>query len=106
MFLNDSPCKRDLKGLVGGNVGGELGERLLTTASDSDEEGVAFRHADYARDLDKVHDGVLEEDKVHAGAADYFVVLGGEHLQALFEDFHALDLEVKIDCSRNRFSFN
>jgi len=61
MFLNDSPCKRDLKGLVGGNIGGELGERLLATASDSDEQGVAFRHADYARDLDKVHDGVLEE---------------------------------------------
>ena len=98
MCLTDLPCKRDLKGLVGGNIGGELGERLLATASDSDEQGIAFRHADYARDLDKVHDGVLEENEVHAGATDYFVVLGGEHLQALFEDFHALDLDGKIYC--------
>ena len=43
-------------------------------------------------DLDKVSHSIFKEDQVHARAADVFVVLLAEELQALLKDCQAAHL--------------
>ena len=53
------------------------------------------RCADDARDLQQVGHGVLEEDEVHAGAANALVVLLQEEEKALLQLLKALNLPAR-----------